>query len=256
MAEGEGTGEGTGAGTGAGTGQNEGLWRAQLPADLKDHELLTPHKTIGETAKAYIETVGKVKDFEGKVKDYETKLTNSIPKLSDKATPEEISAYRKATGVPDKPEGYEFPKIGDVENSPEMVAWAQKTFHNLGLSKIQANAMHKEWSSFVTGMVEAENKMAEEEKVENEKKFRAEFKTEDEYKAGRELTKRFWNKLMGTDFDEAYKEAEAWQVPVFMRALFVIAKKTGEDWSPSSAGGGGEVKPAMIYDKTPSMRGG
>ena len=62
---------------------------------------------------------------------------------------------------------------------------------------------------------------------------------------------------MGTDFDEAYREAEAWQVPVFMRALFKIAQVTGEDWSPSSAGGGGgTVKPAMIYDKTPSMRGG
>jgi hypothetical protein len=63
MAEGEGTGEGTG--TGAGTGQGEGLWRAQLPADLKENETFTPYKTLGDFAKAHLETAGKVKDWMG-----------------------------------------------------------------------------------------------------------------------------------------------------------------------------------------------
>ncbi len=225
-------------------------WLEQVEKSLRGHESLREINDVNHLTQTFI------KEREGRVK-LEGDLKGTIKVPGDKSTPEEISAYRKAMNVPDKPEGYEFPKIGDTENSPEMVAWAQKTFHFAGLTKEQGSHIQKEWTSFVSGMVEAENKMAEEEKVENEKKFRAEFKTEEEYKAGRELTKRFWNKLMGTDFDEAYKEAEAWQVPVFMRALFVIAKKTGEDWSPSSAGGGGgEVKPAMIYDKTPSMRGG
>lgn len=228
-----------------------GDWRDQLPQDLRGNEVFTSFKgTLGDFAKGHLDTLGRVKDFEGKV-------ANSIPKLSDKSTPEEISAYRKATGVPDKPEEYEFPQTEGTENSPEMIAWGQKTFHELGLPKDVAQKLGGKWNAFVAGMVEAESKMAEEEKVENEKKFRAEFKTEEEYKAGYKLTKRFWNKVMGTDFDEAYKEAEAWQVPVFMRALFIIAKKTGEDFSPPGGQStGGEVKPEMIYDKTPSMRGG
>ena len=225
-------------------------WRAALPDEFKEHEFVKTFQKPGDFVKSALE----IKTDRDSIK---TRLDNSIPKLNDKSTPEEVSTYHKAIGVPDKPEGYEFPQIEGKENSPEMVKWAQGIFHKYHVPKDAAKGIGQEWNSFVSGMVEAENKMAEEEKVENEKKFRAEFKTEEEYKAGRELTKRFWNKLMGTDFDEAYKEAEAWQVPVFMRALFVIAKKTGEDWSPSSAGGGGgEVKPAMIYDKTPSMRGG
>ncbi len=225
-------------------------WRAALPDEFKEHEFVKTFQKPGDFVKSALE----IKTERDSLK---TKLNNTIPKLTDKSTPEEISAYRKSMGVPDKPEGYEFPKIGDVENSPEMVAWAQKTFHLAGLTKEQGSHIQKEWTSFVTGMVEAENKMAEEEKVENEKKFRAEFKTEEEYKTGYELTKRFWNKVMGTNFDEAYKEAEGWQVPVFMRALFVIAKKTGEDFSPPGGQStGGQVKPGMIYDKTPAMRGG
>lgn len=224
-------------------------WRAALPDEYKEHEFVKDTQKPGDFVKRAIE-VKTERDL------LKTKLENAIPKLSDKATEQEKASYRKAIGVPEKPEGYEFPKIGDVENSPEMVAWAQKTFHSLGLSKDQAAAMHKEWNSFIAGMVDAEEKMAEEERTENEKKFRAEFKTEDEYKAGYELTKRFWNKVMGTNFDEAYKEAEAWQIPVFMRALFIIAKKTGEDWSPASPGGGMEARPGMIYDKTPQMKGG
>jgi len=225
-------------------------WRAALPDEFKEHEFVKTFQKPGDFVKSALE----IKTDRDSIK---TRLDNSIPKLNDKSTPEEVSTYHKAIGVPDKPEGYEFPQIEGKENSPEMVKWAQGIFHKYHVPKDAAKGIGQEWNSFVSGMVEAENKMAEEEKVENEKKFRAEFKTEEEYKAGRELTKRFWNKLMGTDFDEAYKEAEAWQVPVFMRALFVIAKKTGEDWSPSSAGGGGgEVKPAMIYDKTPSMKGG
>ncbi len=224
-------------------------WLEQVEKSLRGHESLREINDVNHLTQTFI------KEREGRVK-LEGDLKGTIKVPGEKSTPEEISAYRKATGVPDKPEGYEFPQIEGKENSPEMVKWAQGIFHKYHVPKDAAKGIGQEWNSFVSGMVEAENKMAEEEKVENEKKFRAEFKTEEEYKAGRELTKRFWNKLMGTDFDEAYKEAEAWQVPVFMRALFQIAKVTGEDWSPSSAGGGGEVKPAMIYDKTPSMRGG
>ncbi len=251
MAEVEGTGEGTGQGTGTGTGQVEGLWRAQLPADLKDHELLTPFKTMGDAGKAYIETVGKVKDYEGKVKEYETKLTGAIFKPGEKATPEEISAYRKSMGIPEKPTEYEFPKGDGIEHDEKMVSWAQGVFHEAGLSKEEASFIGQKWDGFIKGMVEAEDKMAEDTKVANEKKFREQFKSDEEHKAGMELSRRFWKKVTNTDFDEVYKEAEAWQVPLFMSYVFNTAKLVGEDWTPKGGTGStGEVKMGIVYDKT------
>jgi hypothetical protein len=247
--EGEGTGEGKG--TGAGTGQG-GEWRAQLPADLKEDETFTPYKTLGDFAKAHKEGAGKVKEYEGKVKDLEGRIGNAIPKLTDKSTDVEKAAYRKAMGVPDAPEGYDFKNIDGEENSPEMIKWSTGVFHKYNVPKEAAAGIRTEWNGFVKGMVQAEEKMAEDERVANEKTFHSQFKSEDEYKAGYELSKRFWNKVTGTNFDEVYKEAETWQVPQFMNFIFNVAKMTGEDTSPLSRGAGGGKKEGMVYDKSPS----
>ena len=237
-----------------------GEWLAQLPEDLRTNEAFTGHATLGDFAKSHLEAQGKLSEFDGKVKNFEGKvgnlekrLTDSIPKLSEKPTDAEISAYRKVMGVPEKPEDYSFPKTEGMENSPEMVKWAGNVFHKHHISKAVGEEIGGEWNNFIAGIVQAEVEADENERVENEKKFRAEFKTEEEFKAGMELTKRFWKKITNTDFDEAYKEAEAWQVPAFMRFIFTVAKATGEDISPMGSGGGGEVIPQMIYDKTPGM---
>ena len=47
------------------------------------------------------------------------KKANSVPVPNDKSTPEEVSAYRKAIGVPDSPEGYKL----KPEQLPQGVSW-------------------------------------------------------------------------------------------------------------------------------------
>lgn len=253
MAEGEGTGEGSG--TGAGTGQTASpAWVAQLPDDLKANETFTSYKTIGDLGKAHLDVMGKVKELDGvsaKVKDLEGKLGNSVPKLSANPTAEEVSAYYSAIGRPGKPDEYEFPQVKGQESDPNMIKWAQGVFFKNGLTKEQAKGIGQEWNAFVAGVVESEEKLAEQERATNEKKFREQFKSEDEYKSGYELSKRFWNKVTGTDFDAVYKEAEAWQVPTFMSFIFNVAKMTGEDTSPLGRSSVGGVKEGMVYDKSP-----
>lgn len=229
-------------------------WRAGLPDPLKNHEALTPHKTVGDLGKVHIEALGKLKELEGKTAQLEGSLKNAIPKLPENATKEQVEAFYSAIGRPNKPEEYEFPKdANDPEHSPEMVSWAQKTFYEVGLTRNQGAVLAKQWGAFVKGMVEAEEAESERMKAENEKAFRGEFKTEDEYKSAHELTKRFWNKITGTDFDKAFEEAESWQVPLFRKFIFTVAKATGEDWSPQGAQTGGASKEyeGMIYSKTP-----
>jgi len=227
-------------------------WRAGLPDNLKNHEAFTPYKTVGDLGKVHIEVAGKLKELEGQM----AKINEThIPRLPENPTKEQVEAYYTAVGRPMKPEEYAFPKEEGQENSPEMVSWAQKTFFEAGLSRQQGELLAKQWNGFVKGLVEAEEAESQKMKADTEKAFKAEFKTDDEYKAGYELTKRFWKKITNTEFDEAYKEAEAWQVPMFMKFIFNVAKATGEDSSPpGSQTGATESSPGMIYDKTPQHR--
>ncbi len=225
-------------------------WLEQVEKSLRGHESLREINDVNHLTQTFI------KEREGRVK-LEGDLKGMIKLPGEKATPEEVSAYRKSTGVPDKPEGYEFPQIEGKENSPEMVKWAQGVFHKYHVPKDAATGIGQEWNSFVAGMVEAENKMAEDEKVANEKKFREGFKSEEEYKAGYELAKRHWNKLTGTNFDDAYKEVEAWQQPLFMTYIFNAAKSIGEGISPKGGSQtGGEVVAGIKYIDMDKFKGG
>jgi len=247
--EGEGTGKGTeGEGTGAGTGQNEGLWRAQLPADLKDNELLTPYKTIGDAAKAHIDTVGKMKDLEGKLKEHETKLATAIVKPGEKATKEEIAAYRKSMDIPDTPDGYEIPKVEGEEGNKEMEAWARETFHKADLSKAQAKLIGEQWNGFITefnkAYVEAEKKAVDEAMTKLKTDLGAAFN--EQY----ELGKRLFKKVMDADFSET----DHINLPTVLKFIIKSAKLVGEDKIPPGGQLKGEaVKEGMIYNKTPGM---
>lgn len=223
-------------------------WRAGLPDEYKEHDWAKAHGKVGDFFKDAL----KVKSDHDTLK---TKMESAIFKPGEKATDEEKVAFRKAMGAPDKADEYEFPqpeKEG-MDNSPEMMNWAKSVFFRLGVPKDVAGELGKEWNSFIVGMVEAEDKIAQEERETNEKKFRSNFKSEDEFKTGYELSKRFWNKVTGTNFDEVYKECEAWQVPLFMDFVFKVAKMTGEDTSPAGKPGDRGSKSDMIYDQSPEL---
>jgi len=129
-----------------------GEWRAQLPADLKENEAFTSFKTVGDFAKAHLETSGKLKTVEGSIKD------NYIPKLKDGASKEEMDAYHKALGRPDKPDDYAFDKVeypNGVKVDPEMESWFRKLAHDAGLNKTQAAFLHKTYANSYIAMAQA-----------------------------------------------------------------------------------------------------
>jgi hypothetical protein len=120
----------------AGSGQVTGI-RAQFSDPLKNHEAFTGFNKADDLANAYLETMGKAKDYEGK-------LANSIPKLSDNSTKEEREAFFQAIGRPDKPEGYELKVPDGVPVDPKLVDGFQKLAFENGLSKPQV-AKLAEW---------------------------------------------------------------------------------------------------------------
>lgn len=240
--------------TGDVTGQTQQVtppaWVSQLPTDLKANEVFTKYPTIGDLGKSHLEVMGKIKELDGmtaKVGELEGKLSNTIPKLPQNPTKEQVDAYYAALGRPGKPEDYKFEPDEGVEHDPKMIAWAQKVFWENGIPQSAALQIQKQWDQFLKGVEAEEDKLIQGEIDEAKKKFRGEFKTEDEFKAALQLNSRYYKKVMGTD------------IPPFMDAysitkfLYEHAKKYGEDKSiqGSQTGGGGQTTPGMIYDKTP-----
>lgn len=72
-------------------------WHSKLPGELKDHASLKSIPSLELLAKNYVETKGMV----GK----------RLQMPGEGATPEELGAWRKVTGAPEKPEGY----LGDAK---------------------------------------------------------------------------------------------------------------------------------------------
>ena len=134
-----------------GAGQQDGGnqapgWIAQLPDDLKGNETFTGYKTIGELAKAHLDTSGKVAELEGKV-------ANSIPKLTENATDEEKAAYFAALGVPESPDKYELERPAMPEGMPyneDLEKWFRNTAHKAGITAEQAKTLFTSYNQFGT----------------------------------------------------------------------------------------------------------
>ena len=223
-------------------------WISGLPDDLKGNETFKQYKTVGDFAKAHIETATKAKELEGK-------LTNSIPKLSADATPDQKDAYYKAIGRPEKPDEYELPDDG--KNSPEMMTWAKKTFHAAGLSKETASLIGGEWNKFVGAMVQAHNDGIKAEVTEAANKLKTELG--DKYDASVELASRLWKKHSDSDFDKVFNRETNQNRFQMVRFLLKIAKLIGEDISPKGGTerGNQDRKPGTFnYDKTPPVNQG
>ena len=62
--------------------------------------------------------------------------------------PESWSPIYNRLGRPEKPEGYE---VQGVEGTPaDFIAWQRETYHELGLTKKQGEALSKKWNELVT----------------------------------------------------------------------------------------------------------
>lgn len=106
-------------------------WMAQLPSDLKADQSLTKFATIGDLGKSYKELEGKL----GKVA--------VLP--DEKASAEEWAAYRKAIGIPEKPEDYKLEKVQlpkPLELDPKAVTEYLALAHKLNMTSEQVKAIH------------------------------------------------------------------------------------------------------------------
>ena len=120
----------TSDGTGGTTQAPLPTFHEQLPDDLKGHELLKGKETMGDVARAYIDTV---KSLEGRIK---------VP--GPDSSDEEKIAFRTARGVPETPDKYELqmPMLPDgMKVSEDMVKWFKGLAHQSELTNSAANVV-------------------------------------------------------------------------------------------------------------------
>lgn len=132
-------------------------WLSELPEDLRADPSIKDFKDPAGLAKSYIHlnrTLGNSvripsEDASEEARaEFLSKITqvDGVLKKPDPNKPEEVEAFYKALGRPDKPEDYDIKLPQDVPedlvNSDEL-AGAKNKFHELGLNSAQADALVK-----------------------------------------------------------------------------------------------------------------
>lgn len=150
-----------------------------------------------DDAKKFAESSTDVTHLVKRALDMRSKLSNAIIRPGKNASPEEVSAYRKALGIPEKHEEYEFPELPADKLTPEIkesrAAWA-KRFHDLSIPKEVAkslvNLFGEDSAKFQEEQVQADKAFAQQ----SEQALRSEWKG-DEYDKNKNMANRAFTEL-------------------------------------------------------------
>jgi len=226
-------------------------WRAGLSDEHKEDPWAKEHDAVSKFFPAAL-AIRAERD------DLQSKLKGAIFKPGEKATDEEVAAYRKGMNIPDTPEGYEFPIAEGVKHDPAMVSWAQNIFHGAGLSADQAGTISRAWDELM-GQMEIAQAEADEKAV-NDADVALKTDWGADYNKNIELTKRgldtFSEKLPG--FSEFLNLTvggkKVGDHPVMSKLFHIIGTALGEDFTlPASPGGEEKKERGMNYEGMPSF---
>jgi hypothetical protein len=229
-------------------------WRAALPDEFKNHDLVKNYTKPGDFVK---DAVG----FKTELDSAKTQLESAIFKPGDNATDEEKNAFYKALGVPEKPADYEFDKTEGLDNDPKMIDWARGVFKQANLTKEQGKLISTAWNGFVKGIQEqtAEAEKAETQKVETARQeAETKLKTEwgAEFDKNIEFTKRGFKKFSDEEFDAFVDRTGIGNDPLFIKMIFKMGKAMGEDWSPRGSDSLNKPKSSGFQYNMPDFSGG
>lgn len=158
-----------------------------------------------EAAKKFAETSTDITSLAKRGLEMREKLSKSVIMPGKDASAEEVAAFNKALGVPDSPEGYEWPAPAEGEELTDDIKaqradWS-KFFHDQRYTKTQAEAA---LARVVELNAAQEEKTAAEDKAfadEQEAILRNEWPG-DEFKKNKEMASRAARELFGDDFKD------------------------------------------------------
>ena len=225
-------GDGSGGGDGGNKGDSTPAYMAQLSDDLKTNEALSEHKDISSLARGYLDFVGKSE--------------SAVYVPGEGATADEIKAYQRKIGVPEKSDGYVFAipsgMPADSGFDSDFVKGFASLAHDAGITKASAEKFYNAYMEQVKeGIVAnvAEEKTALEAKTALQKeavaKLEVDWKTDT--KANVERAHRAFEQLGGEDeakevmerFVDPDTKAKLGDNPTVLRLFFKIAQMIDDD---------------------------
>jgi len=240
MESNQGTAEGTQ--TGGATGhETPGPWVAQFSEDLRANPAWTGMRTINELGKSYLDLQGKASEADG----LKQKLEGAIIKPGDNATSEEMEAFYRSIGRPDKAEEYQFDDVQLPESLSQLREYDSEfknLFHNLGLTPSQAKFAHKGIMDMILTQGKRNAELAEKYQREISDTLRTEWK--DSYDANIELARRGIRKAgelsgMSEQLIKFMDDSRLGDNPMFIKMFHAIGKAISED---TALGAGGQFK--------------
>ncbi len=236
-------------------------FRTQLPTLLGDDFYNDPAtkqeptkmfdniKDIGSLAKMAATAQRKATQNEAK---YAEKYKGMVRIPDEKASPEDVAAYRKAVGVPDKPEGYELAiPEEDKEGFTAIANEVRKAALEVGLP---AKALSGVWTKVVAGLA-AQTKAIEDKGLalmaaeEQALKDKYQGKYGEFVKAGDDALSKF---KAGADVVKILDTFGLRNQPAIREFLAEIAPLVLEKGTIGGTGATGGEKPAGVFDPATS----
>lgn len=192
-------------------------WMAQLEGNLKSDTALTKFKTLSELGKAYRELEGK--------------LGKAVVPPDENAKPEDIEAYYKKLGRPDKPENYALETKAPKEIvSEELTKAFKEQAHKLGLPQKSAQELYSWYTEKLASQVaEVQNRYYEQAKYarqQAEQTLKAEFGPAfDENMA---IVRRAFAKFATPEITEQINKSGLGNNPAFIKMFLTIGKEISE----------------------------
>ena len=215
-------------------------WLGQGSDEQKTNEYLGGFASITEANKAHLELLEK------------SKGTLKVPDAN--SSTEEKSAFRKATGVPDAPDGYEFEKPYMPEGmsiDEDMAKWFKEISHRLGLSKEQARIMYSEYGNRRVQGHYATQQTADRAKIAADDAVKQLWGPD--YEKNKELIARTITKYGSAELMEHYDKSGDGNNPHVMQAWLKVAQDTSEDGVAVGVGPGGSGEKPRRYENSPGM---
>ena len=128
--------------------------------------------------------------------DLRKQVSNAIIRPGKDAKPEQIAAYHKALGIPEKPEDYEFPELSKEDLTEEVQqsrkVWSSR-FHELGVSKTAAKKLSGLLNEDLTKAMQAQQKADKDYAEAQETQLREEWKGD--YDKNKTIANRAFNEI-------------------------------------------------------------
>lgn len=193
----------------------ETVWTDGLPTEVKGMLESKGFKDLPSLAKSY-------ENLEA-LKGVPPERLLTIPEKPIDEDPKAWEALHARLGRPEKPEDYEI-KMDEGPDSEKLLGWAKSTFHELGLTKKQAEGFIDKWNALSTSDAEEVKEKMQAEVAKAEKELKTEWALA--YDQNRALAEKA-AKTLGITPDDLAKLNDSLGDARIMKILHGVGTKIG-----------------------------